>query len=149
MVGDQHLEPRRLGCRHAINAGDAVVDGQQQVGLTLQRHGDNLRGQAVTVLEAVGHQIIDMRRAEQAQTEHTDCAGGGAVGVEVADDQDALALRQRLDQQLDSRIDALELLIWDQPRQALVQLFGGLHAAGGVETGQQRRQIAQVRQLCG
>ena len=149
VIGNQHRQPGGLGRRHAIDAGDAVVDGQQQVGLAFEGHGDDLRGQAIAVLEAVRYQVIDMRRTEQAQTEHADRTGGGAVGIEVADDKDALALRQRLDQQLDRRVDALQLLIRDQPRQALVQFLGGLHATGGVEASQQRRQAAQIRQLGG
>ncbi len=149
VVGDQHLEPGRLGRGHAVDAGDAVVDGDQQLGLALQGHGDDFRGQAVAVLEAVGHQVIDMRRAEHAQAEHADRAGGGAVGIEVADDEDALALLQGLHQQVHRGVDTLQLLIRNQPRQALVQLGGGLHATRRVQAGQQGRQVTQVGQLGG
>jgi len=87
-----------------------------------------------------------MGRAEHAQTEHANRAGGGAIGVEVADDQHALALLQSQHQQLDRRLDALELLIGQQTRQALVQFDHRLHATGGIQTGQQRRQITQIGQ---
>jgi len=84
-----------------------------------------------------------MRRAQQAQTKHTDSTGGGAVGVEVADDENALALVERLDQQVHRHFDALELLERQQARQALVQFSLGLHATGGVQAGQQGWQVAQ------
>ncbi|MNE08323.1 hypothetical protein D3C80_1009700 [compost metagenome] len=146
VVGDQHRKAGRLGRGHAVETGNAVVHGDQQLRALLQRHRDDLRGQAVAVLEAVGHQVVDMRRAEHAQRQHAHRTGGGAVGIEVADDDHALALLQRRHQQLDRRIDALQLAIRDQPRQRLVQLGGGLHAAGGIQAGQQGRQVAEIRQ---
>ena len=149
VVGDQHLEPCRLRRRDAIDAGDAVIHGHQQVGLALQGDGDDFRGQAVAVLEAIGYQIIDMRRPQLTQAEHTDAARGGAVGIEVADEQDALTLLQCVDQQLDCRIDALELLIRNQPCQPLVQLRRTGHATRRVEALQQRRQLAKIGQLLG
>ncbi|MNM77059.1 hypothetical protein D3C81_889010 [compost metagenome] len=146
VVGDQHAQPGGLGRGDAVDTGDAVVHGHQQVRTLLQRHGDDFRGQAVAVFEAVRHQVIDPGRAEHAQRQHADAAGGGAVGIEVADDEDALAALQGLDQQLDGGVDALQLLVGNQPRQALVQLGGGLHATGGVQAGQQGRQIAEIGQ---
>ncbi|MNF82912.1 hypothetical protein D3C84_652230 [compost metagenome] len=146
VIGDQHHQPRRLGRRHALDAGDAVVHGDQQLRLALQRHRDYFRGQAVAILETVRHQVVDMGRAEHAQTEHANRAGGGAIGIEVADDQHALALLQGPYQQLDRRLDALQLLIGQQTRQALVQLDQRLHATGGIQAGQQRRQVAQIGQ---
>ncbi|MDT4842716.1 hypothetical protein FQZ97_766280 [compost metagenome] len=142
VIGDQHRQPGHLGRRHALDAGNAVVHGDQQLWLTLQRHRDDFRGQAIAVLEAVRHQVIDMRRPEHAQTEDADRAGGGAVGIEVTNDQHALPLLQRLYQQFDRRIHALELLIGNQPRQAFIQLGRRLHTACGIQTGQQGGQVA-------
>ncbi|MNS50718.1 hypothetical protein D3C72_833740 [compost metagenome] len=146
VVGDQYFEASLFGSGHAFDAGDAVVDGDQQLRLAGQCDLDDFRGQAVAIFEAVRHQIVDMRRTEQAQTEHADSAGGRPVRVEVADDEDALALLQRRHQQVYRRIDALELLKRDQPRQALVQLRLGLHAPRRVQAGQQGWQITEKRQ---
>jgi hypothetical protein len=146
VVGDQHLEARRLRRRHTLDTGDAVVHGNQQVRLALQGHGDDFRGQAVAVFEAVGHQVIHMGRPEQAQAEGAHGAGGGAIGVEVADDQDALALLQGRHQQIHGSLNPFELLIGNQPRQAFIQLILRGHATGGVETGQQRWQFTEERQ---
>ncbi|MNE41071.1 hypothetical protein D3C80_1351230 [compost metagenome] len=143
VVGDQYLEPGGLGCRHTLDAGNAVVHGDQQLRLTLQRHLDDFRGQAIAVFEAVGHQVIDVGCTHQAQAQHPDGAGGGAIGIEVANDKNALALVQRLDQQVDTGLDALELLVRQQARQAFVQFGLGLHAARGVQAGQQGWQVTQ------
>src|SRR5450830_526801 len=149
VVGHQHFEPRRLRCRHAFDAGDAVIHGDQQLRLALQGHGDDFRRQAVAEFKAVGHQVIDMGRTEQAQAQGAHRTGGGAIGVEVADDKDALALLQGRHQQVYRRVDALELLIRDQPRQALVQFGLRLYPARGVEAGQQRWQFTEKRQDSG
>ncbi len=90
-----------------------------------------------------------MGSAKLAQAKYTHGAGRSAIGIEIADEQDALTLLQRLDQQLDRGIDALELLIRNQPRQPLVQLLCAGHATGRVEALQQRRQLAKVGQLLG
>ena len=90
-----------------------------------------------------------MRRAEQTQAQRAHGTGRGAIGVEVTDDEDALALLQGRHQQVYRRVDALELLVGNQPRQALVQLSLRLHPACGVETGQQRWQFTEKRQDSG
>ena len=92
VIGHQHIEPGLFRRGNPLDAGNAVVHGDQQLRLALQGHRDDFRGQAVAVLEAVGHQIINMGGAEHAQPQHTDRTGGGAIGIEVADDEDALAL---------------------------------------------------------
>ncbi|MNZ19294.1 hypothetical protein D3C78_363190 [compost metagenome] len=143
VIGHQYFQARSLGGCHAFDAGDAVVDGDQQLRLALQGHLDDLRGQAIAVLEAVGHQVIDMGGTEQTQAEYTDGTGRGAVSVEVADDEDALAFCQCRHQQVDRRLDALELLVRQQARQAFIQLGCRLHAAGGIQAGQQRWQVAK------
>ena len=51
--------PSCVRARHAVDAGDAVVHGDQQVGLALCGEVDQLRRQAVAELEAVGHQVVD------------------------------------------------------------------------------------------
>ncbi|MNR25678.1 hypothetical protein D3C85_1428420 [compost metagenome] len=91
--------------------------------MTLQGHRDDFRRQAVAVLETVRHQIIDVGSPQQAQTQQADRAGRRTIGVEIANDQNPLALLQGRHQQVHRRLDAFELLVRDQARQALVQ-FG-------------------------
>ncbi len=139
MIGHQHLQTSRLCRRHAVDTGNAVVHRHQQIGLALQGNDNDFRGQTVPVLEAIGHQVIDVGSAKLAQAKYTHGAGRRAIGIEIADEQDALTLFQRLDQQFHRGIDALELLIRNQPRQPLVQLLCAGHATGRVEALQQRR----------
>ena len=146
VVSDQYLQARSLGRRHTVDAGNTVIHSDQQLRLSLQGDGDNFRGQAITIFETVRHQIIDMRGTEQSQPQHAHSAGGRTVRIEVADDQDALTLVQRRDQQVHRRIDPFELLIRNQAGQTFVQLDLGQHAARGIQTRQQRRQVAEKRQ---
>ncbi|MNH97115.1 hypothetical protein D3C73_498070 [compost metagenome] len=149
VVGDEHLEPGLFRRCHAFDAGDAVVDGDQQMRLTLKRHRDDFRCQAIAVVESVGHQIVDMCRPQQTQTQGAHGARRRAVGIKVADDQNALTLFERSHQQIHRGIDALELLERNQPRQALVQFRLGQHAPSRVQAGQQRRNITEEWQGVG
>ena len=62
VVGDQGGDAELRWRGHAVDAGDAVIDGDDQVGLALCGEIDDLRRQAVAVVKAVGHQIVDLRR---------------------------------------------------------------------------------------
>ena len=86
VVGDQRRDAELAGAIDALDAGDAVVDGDDQVGRLLRGEVDDFRRQAVAELEAVGQQEIDVG-AEHLQGAHADGGGGGAVAVVVADDQ--------------------------------------------------------------
>ena len=70
----------------AFQAGDAVIDGDDQVGRLLGGDIDDFRRQAVAELEAVREQEIDIG-TERFQGAHADGRGGGAIAVVVADDQ--------------------------------------------------------------
>ncbi|MNH16786.1 hypothetical protein D3C79_764350 [compost metagenome] len=146
VIGDQHLQPGSLGCGHTLYAGNTVVHGNQQLRLAFQGNLNDFRGQAITVFETIGHQVIDMRRPQQTQPQHPHSAGGRAIGIEVANDQDALALGQGLDQQVYRCVDTFELLVRQQTCQAFIQFRRTVHATGGVQPGQQRRQVAKKRQ---
>ena len=88
MVGDQRRDAQFAGAGDALQAGDAVIDGDDQVGRLFGGQFDDFRRQAVAELEAVGNQEIDVG-AERLQGAHADCGGGGAVAVVIADDQQA------------------------------------------------------------
>jgi len=88
VVGDQRGDAVLLGAGDTFQAGDTVVDGDDQVGRLLGGDIDDFRRQAVAELEAVGDEEMDVgpQRLEGA---HADGGGGGAVAVVVADDQQA------------------------------------------------------------
>ena len=87
VIGDQHLDAETIGFGHAFDAGNAVIDCDNHIGLffTLGEFHD-LWCEAVTILKAVGHQIVDSC-AHGSQRAHADRARGGAVGIVVGDDQ--------------------------------------------------------------
>ena len=75
--------PRPLRFQHAVDAGDAVVDGDDDVGCLFARgQFHDFRREAVAILEAVGDDVVD-RGAHGAQPAQGDGAGGGAVAIIV------------------------------------------------------------------
>ena len=86
MVGDEHGDAEFVGPRHAVDTGDAVVDGDDQVGRPLRGEFDDFRRQPVAVLESIRDEVVDVR-AHCPQAAQPDRAGGRAVAVVVGDDQ--------------------------------------------------------------
>ena len=104
----QHAHAERVRRSHAVDAGDAVVDGDQHVGIFPRlRQRDDFGRQTVAVFEAVGHQIIDVG-AERAQRAHADRAGGRAVGIVVGDDQQLFTRRNGIGGERRHRLDVLQ-----------------------------------------
>ena len=142
MIGDQHLHPGRAGVGHAVQAGHAVVDGDQQIGASnsgmLERQVDDLGCQAIAVFEAVGHQIVD-DRAHRPQSQYPNRHAGGAVTVVIADNQQAAACGDRIGEQRagvdcakhQRRCEQIGRAAADAPRRG--------DAAPGIQTGHQRR----------
>ena len=89
MIGDQHLDAARARRGDAGIAGDAVVDGDDERRRALGGEPHDLRREPVAELEAVRHQEIDRRETPGAQAAHDERGARGAVGIEVADDEDA------------------------------------------------------------
>ena len=81
------------------------------VGLALGSEFHDVGGEAVAVFEPVGHQIVDTR-AEHAQAAHADRAGGGAVGVVVGDDEQALVFLNGICQQRGGAADVQQVGGW-------------------------------------
>ena len=89
MISHQHTDTQILSGRHALDAGDTVVDSDNQVRCLRGRQIDNFRGQAVAKLEAIGHQIPNLPQTHLPQHRYRHGATGRAVGVEVSDDEHA------------------------------------------------------------
>ena len=137
VIGDQRGDAKRARARHAFDAGDAVVHGDQQVGLALSSELDQLGRQAITELEAIGHQIVDAG-AEEAQRAHADGAGGGAVGVIVGDDQQPLAGLDRVGEQCRRLGHALEQRRRQEARGVVRQFGSRADAPRRIDPGEQR-----------
>ncbi len=145
VVGDQHAHAGGPGGGHAVDAGDAIIHGDDQVrGQGLPGQLDDRRRQAVAVLEAVGHQVIRAPEAQAGQPAHHQRGGGGAVGVVVAHHADAPVLFAGLLQQVHRGAQAVETVRVRQAAQAQLQLLFPGDAAGGQHPGQQRRHAGPV-----
>src|SRR5215831_19616256 len=92
MVGDEHVDTRRMCCGDSFDARDAVVDRDNEMGLSLRGERNDLRSQPVAELESVGNQKIDAG-AHRLQAADADRARGRSVGVVVGNDQYPLAAR--------------------------------------------------------
>ena len=96
MVISDHDPPSQgLGGGDAGYAGDAVVHGNDKVWRTGARHLDDLRRQSITELETVWHQKVDLVMTKCAQCQYRQRATRCAVGIEIANDQDALPTFER------------------------------------------------------
>ena len=141
VVGDQHLPAQCLGRAHPRQAGDAMVHRDQQLRLQRGQLGHQADRQPVTMHDPVGHGVDDIARAEQAQAAHRQRGGGGAIAIEVTHHQDALVAGNGIGQQGDGGVDALQLLRWQQLRQARLRAGQIVCAACGVDALQQGRHL--------
>ncbi|SQI44938.1 Uncharacterised protein [Serratia plymuthica] len=129
VVGDQYLHT--LGVRH-VNARmgrDAVIHGQDQLCAAHRRLLDHFRTQAVAVLEAVRHQVVNRTAAHAAQRQHCQRGTGGAIGVEVPHHHDTATHGQRLLQNANGGVDAVQLLPGQHAFDAALQFLLSLNAA--------------------
>ena len=137
VIGDQRADAELARPRHAFDARDAVVDGDQEIGLSRCREVHQLGREAIAELEAIRHQVIDAR-AEEPQRAHADRAGGGTVGVVVGDDQQALPRRDAVGEEPGRLLDAFQQEGRQQRCGAIGQLRRRADAAPGVDPGEQR-----------
>ena len=89
MIRDQDIDTERARRGDPVDAGDAVVDGDDHCRLAFRGERDNLRRKPVAELEAVRHEEIDAR-AHRPQAPHADRARSGAIGIVVGDDDQPL-----------------------------------------------------------
>ena len=107
VVGHHHIHASRARHFHAVDARYAVVHRHQHLRLALQSDAHQFGRQSIAELETVGDEKADVLfvGAERPQQRDAERGSRGAVGIEVADDQDALALlhsrRQPLRRPLD------------------------------------------------
>jgi len=88
MIGNDHLHAEFARPGDAFEAGYTVVDGHQQLRAGRSGLFGKPRRQAVTQPKAVRHHEVDLATAEQAKPADHQCGSGGAVCIEVADDND-------------------------------------------------------------
>ena len=97
-----------LGVSNPIDAGDAVVDCDNDRRIEAKTHIHNFRRQPVTVLETVRHEVLDLSAQLPKNTDHQ-CGAGCPVAIEVANNENPLPGIQGPTQHLDGSPDALEV----------------------------------------
>ena len=135
--------PSSAGACDAFDAGDAVVDGDDQVGGHRRREIDDFGRQPVAVGEAVGDQVVDGSAgvgSHGAQCADADGAGGGTVAVVVGDDQDPGLRLDGVGQQHRGVGGVGELRGRDQRLEFVVELKARLDPTRRVEPREQRVQ---------
>jgi len=123
--------------RHPFDARDAVVDGDEEIRPALRGELHQLGREPIAKLEAVGNEILRLR-AERAQRAEADRACGGAVGVVVGDDQQALARLDGVGEQARRLLDAFQKSRGKQGGGFVPELGVRADAAGRVYARKQR-----------
>ena len=95
-------------------------------GSCCRREPHDLRRQPIAVLKAVRHDEPRRHEAEPRQLPHDQRRARRAVGIEVADDDDATAPLEVAAEQLDGRIEAAELADRHQLIEAEIQIAARL-----------------------
>ena len=115
-------------------------------GCALGGEPDDLGRESVAELEAVRHQEIHRRESPGAQAAHDQRRAGGAIGVEIADHENApLAM---LENQRDGGIDAVERADRHESVERERELLAVAHAARRVRAAQDRMQREIERFRC-
>ena len=122
VIGDQDVDAEPLRAGNSFDAGDAVVDGDDEPWSLLVRDLHDLRGQPVAVTPAIRHHESHVGGPEQAQAPHRDGASGRAVGIVVPDHHDA---RRGLDRVVEQRGRAVEIdesVRREQAREGVIEI---------------------------
>jgi hypothetical protein len=136
VVGDDDFDAARTRRLDTVDAGDAVVDGDDDVRRgRARRQLDDLRRQAIAVFEAVRHDVVDAG-AHRAQAAQGGGAGGSAVAVVVGDDGHLLAALNSVGQVDGSGVDLQQCGGRHQGLQFAGQLARIRQAARGIHAGQ-------------
>ena len=133
MVGDEDAHPGGARRGHPFEARDAVIDGHEEVGSLAGGHRDDLGREPIAVFEAVGDEEAHVGRAQGFESPDRDGAGGGAIGVEVRDDQDAGAFLDGLYEESDGLCHPMEPVAGQEARKRVIDLGRGAHAASGID----------------
>ncbi len=107
MVGYDDLRPQVASHLHLPAGRDPAVDRNDQPRPAGDDLADGLFVEAVTLLEAVGDVVVDVRISHPQDPPQDGCAGD-AVDVVVAVDDDLAALLDRLADQVGGPLGAVE-----------------------------------------
>jgi hypothetical protein len=96
VVGHQHLQTERLGLRHTLHTGNAVVYRDEHIGTAVFHTMCDGWCQSIAIDHAVRHDVAHMLRAQQTQPTHSDCTCGSTVAVIVSHHAQVFVLCHRI-----------------------------------------------------
>src|SRR4051812_25750714 len=137
VIGDERGDAQLARAGHAFDARDAIVDGDEEIRPALRSELDQLGRKPVAQLEPVGHEVLRVR-AEGTQRPDADGAGGGAVGIVVGNDEEALARLDGVGEQSRRVVNAFQKKRGKQGRDFVSELGARADAPGGVDARKQR-----------
>ena len=104
MICDQDLQTQSLCLRNALDAGNAIVDGNEHISPRLLHTLCNGGRQTIAIHNAIGHDVAHLLRAQHAQTPKADCTGCCAVAIVVGHDAKSLVACNGIGQQNSCRL---------------------------------------------
>jgi hypothetical protein len=143
VVGNQRGNAEFAGTGHSFVAGDAVVDGDDEVRIPCGGKIHEFRRKAVAVNESIGNQIVDLcfrSSGQGTQGPYADGTGGGSVAVVVGHDQDARLCLQCVGQQDGGFGGAGQSVRRQQGLEVVVEFLLPEDSASCVDSRQQRVQ---------
>ena len=136
--------PSALRRLHALDAGHAIVDRDDQRRPARGGAVDDFRRQAIAEPKPVGHQEIDVRETHRPQGAHHQRTARRPVRVEVADDQHASASPMRREKPR-RVVDPLQRADRQQAPQRKIEFLVVGHAARRIHAPQNRMQVCGER----
>ncbi len=141
VVGDDHVDAERDGFGDGVAAGDPAVDGDQHAAVAKggQRLVKRLGSEPVTVVKTMGDKGVD-DRAIGAERQGEQGAGGDAVGVVVAVDEDRFLAGNGVPKTPGGVFDAREAI-----RIGQIAEFGGEESGDVIDLDSARREVNRDR----
>ena len=90
VVGNECTDTKFPGRGHPLQAGYTVIHGNNQVGFIDGRECNNLWGEAIAILKAIGHQVVDMTGAKGCEDRDRKCSASSAICIKVANNNNPI-----------------------------------------------------------
>ena len=121
MVGNQHRQAELAGALKPSVAGDAIVDGDDQIWPTFGGDIDDDGAEAVALGKAAWHKKIERTGAERAQAEYGHRGASRTIGIVIADDEQLALGLDVIGEQGGSGIDTKQLVHGVNGAEAMIQ----------------------------
>ena len=129
MIADQYIDAAQAGRIYSSMTGDAVIDGDDEIGCGILKGGDQCTAQAIAMHRTVGYPKVNLRSAQHSKTANGHGGSGCSVAVEVAHDHDPALFGNRRGQQFTGAIDTAQRRWCRQPGQSMIHFVESVNSA--------------------